>query len=303
MNNQITDTTQNSQQLNQSEDAMPNEIVIGRMNRLETVKTVDFGLYLDGGEFGEVLLPKRYVPEGSDIGSWISCFLYFDSEDRLIATTETPYVQIEQCAHLKVVAVNKIGAFVDWGLSKDLLVPYSEQAVPMIVGKRYVVYAYQDQASERIVASSKLSHYLSEVGSYFKPDQKVDLLISGRSDLGYKAVINGSHLGLIFNSDVIQTIHIGDKITGYIKSVRAGDHKIDLALRPSQTLPRDALEATILSYLAENGGVCSITDKSSPNEIYEVFRASKANYKKTIGKLYKERKISLTKTEIKLSES
>ena len=165
-------------------------VEIGTFNRLQVVKRVDFGVYVDGEEYDTILLPKRYVPENCEIGDWIDVFLYFDSEDLLIATTQKPKAQVGDCAFLKVVDINHAGAFVDWGLPKDLLVPYNEQQKPMEVGYSYVVHVFYDQNSDRIAASTKLSHYLDEEPVWLKPKQAVNLLIAGRTELGYKAVID-----------------------------------------------------------------------------------------------------------------
>ena len=182
---------------------------VGRFNKLEVVKEVDFGVYLDGGELGTILLPQRYMPEDCELGDWVDVFLYFDSEDLLIATTEKPRVEVGRCEMLKVIDINNAGAFMDWGLPKDLLVPYSEQLKPMEVGYSYVVYVFHDQDSDRIAASTRLQDYLAEESVWIKPRQAVDLLIAGRTDLGYKAVINDQYLGLIFRDDAFRPLKVG----------------------------------------------------------------------------------------------
>lgn len=277
------------------------KIKIGQTQRLEVEKLVEFGAYLLAGEMEPILLPKRYMPDDLEPGDELDCFVYYDSEDRLIATTEQPYAAVGECAYLEVVAINRVGAFVNWGLSKDLLVPYGEQAQPMRVGQSYVVYVYVDDASERIVGSTRLHRHLAERNPYFKPDQAAQLMIIGESDLGFKAVVEGATLGLIHHSDAIEALQPGQCITGYIKPSRA-DGKIDLALRPSQTVPREALEEMILTYLYANGGRSQLTDKSSPSDIYQMYRTSKANYKKAIGKLYKAQKIIIKPDYIALAE-
>ncbi len=272
---------------------------IGKKNHCRVVKEVDFGVYLDGGEHGEILLPRRYLPKNWAIGETIEVFIYLDSDDKLIATTQRPRIMVGQCAHLSVKAVNEVGAFLDWGLAKDLLVPFKEQATKMQEGRSYVVCAYLDQESERIAASSKLHKHLQEQSDDFKPQQEVKLLICGRSDMGYKAVINNTHLGLIFKDDAFKPLKYGQKLTGYIKSIR-DDGKIDLCLQPVGKAGRRQLTDQILDYLQAHGGATTLTDKSPPEAIYEEFNVSKGSYKKALGALYKQRKILIEKDEIRL---
>lgn len=275
---------------------------IGKTNSLEVLKEVDFGIYLDGGDKGEILMPARYVPKDVKVGNRVEAFIYRDSEDRLIATTEKPKVMVGQCAYLKVKAVDKIGAFLDWGLPKDLLVPFNQQSVPMQQGYSYVVYAYLDNKTSRIAASSKLNHFLEESGNGFRVGQEVDLMIVSRSDLGYKAVIDGTHLGLIFHAEATRPLKFGQKMKGYIKQIRQGDKRIDLALEPGRALTRKDLNKQILEYLKANQGVSRITDKSPPDQILEQFGVSKANYKKALGALYKEKKILIESGKVTLVE-
>lgn len=272
---------------------------IGSMNYMRVEKKVDFGVYLDGEELGEILLPKRYVPKQCKPGDLLEVFVYRDSEDRLIATTKRPYVMVDECAYLKAVDVNKVGAFLDWGLEKDLFVPYSEQNGRMQVGKSYVVNVYLDEETDRIAATAKLDGWLSEEGIYFKPEQEVELLICGTTDLGYKAIVNHTHLGLIFENEVFQPLKYGQRVKGYIKQIRP-DHKIDLTLQlhPNQT--RDELMDRIVDYLKKHDGVSLITDKSKPDIIYREFAVSKASYKKALGRLFKLKHILIEKDKITL---
>lgn len=272
---------------------------IGEMNRLRVLKQVDFGLFLDGEKYGNILLPKRYVPATAKIGDELDVFIYLDSDDCIIATTLTPKVMVGQCAHLEVKDVNAVGAFLDWGLPKDLLVPYNEQLKPMEVGRSYVVYVYLDAHTSRITASSRLSHHLEERANGLKVQQEVELLICGRSDLGFKAVINNSHLGLIFRDNAPRTLLYGEKLKGYIKEIRP-DRKIGLSLQPVNSKVRDELTEVILNFLKENDGVSTLTDKSDPEDIYAQYKVSKGIYKNALSKLYKERKILITKEEIRL---
>ena len=273
---------------------------VGKNNQLSIVKQVDFGLYLDGGEeFGEILMPARYIPQDWQIGDRLDVFVYRDSEDRLIATTETPFVQVGQCAYLKVVDVGEFGAFLNWGVLKELLVPFREQPVPMEVGRSYVVAVYLDNRG-RIAASRRLSRFLqTDHGGLFMPGQAVPLLVCGHSDIGYQAVINHTHLGIIHHNEILNPIQIGDQFTGYIKAIRP-DGKINLAIQPRGKDLRDPLAQQILDYIASQGGSTTLTDKSPPEDIYRLFNISKSNYKKALGKLYKENRILLEKDRLTL---
>ncbi|PHS33061.1 MAG: GntR family transcriptional regulator [Methylophaga sp.] len=273
-------------------------VELGKLNTLTVLKKLDFGIYLDGGD-DEILLPRRYVPEGCSVGDKLEVFIYLDSEDMLIATTETPKAEVGECAFLKVLEVNRVGAFLDWGLPKDLLVPFGEQQKPMQVGQYYVVYLYIDPASERITASTKLDKFLSDTSPYYKDQQAVNLLICGRTDLGYRAVVDGGTIGLLFKSDVLKPISIGQKMTGYIKHIRE-DKKLDLCLQLVTRQALDALSEQILEFLKKEGGQSSLTEKSPPEVIAKQFGVSKSSYKKALGKLYKKRLISIEKTQIAL---
>ena len=274
---------------------------VGRFNKLEVVKEVDFGVYLDGGELGTILLPQRYMPEDCELGDWVDVFLYFDSEDLLIATTETPRVEVGRCEMLKVIDINNAGAFMDWGLPKDLLVPYSEQLKPMEVGYSYVVYVFHDQDSDRIAASTRLQDYLAEESVWVKPRQSVDLLIAGRTDLGYKAVINDQYLGLIFRDDAFRPLKVGERLPGFIKGIRA-DGKIDLVISQGTLQGDHDLGEQIIESLRASGGVSTLTDKSAPDEIYRSFKVSKKKYKQALGSLYRSKRILLSAEKIQLVE-
>jgi len=272
---------------------------IGRFNKLQVVKEVDFGVYLDGGEHDTILLPQRYVPDECEIGDWLDVFLYFDSEDLLIATTETPKVQVGRCELLKVIDINNAGAFMDWGLPKDLLVPYSEQQKPMEVGYSYVVYVFHDQDRDRIAASTRLQDHLAEESVWMKPKQAVDLLIAGRTDLGYKAVINDQYLGLIFRGDAFRPLKIGERLPGFVKAIRP-DGKIDLLISQGTLQGDYDLGEQIIEKLRLSGGLSTLTDKSDPDEIYRQFKVSKKKYKQALGTLFKSRRIVITPQHIKL---
>ena len=272
---------------------------LGRYNKLRIVKRADIGAFLDGDQFGDILLPRKYAPESMRIGDEVEVFLYNDSEDRVIATTLAPRVQVGECAYLKVISTGKFGAFLDWGLPKDLLVPFSEQQKPMQKGYSYTAYLFVDESTDRIAASTRLEDYLSMDGSGFKPRQAVECLIYGKSDLGFKAVVDGSHLGQFFESETFRPLHYGESVKAYIKQVRK-DGKIDLMLQLPSHLERDRLSDAIVEHLRQNDGISKMTDKSPPEDIYRTFGVSKASYKKALGKLYKQRSIAIDKHQIRL---
>jgi len=274
-------------------------VEIGKFNKLQVVKQVDFGVYVDGGDLDSILLPRRYVPEGCEIGDWVDVFLYFDSDDLLIATTETPRVQVGDCAMLTVVDINHAGAFLDWGLPKDLLVPYNEQQKPMEMGYSYVVHVFHDQNSDRIAASTKLSHHLDEETVWLKPRQAVNLLIAGRTELGYKAVIDNKFLGLIFRADAFRPLKIGERLPGFVKTIRA-DGKIDLLISQGTLQGDHDLAEQIIRHLQDRGGESQLSDKSDPDEIYRLFKVSKKKYKQALGTLYKSKRILIESGKITL---
>ena len=274
-------------------------VELGQHNKLRVVKKVDFGFFVDGGQYGEILLPKKYAPKTLQVDTEIDVFLYNDSEDRIVATTLTPLACVGECAYLKVISCGKFGAFMDWGLAKDLLVPFSEQYKPMQQGYSYTVYLFVDEESERIAGSTKLEQHLSTDNSHFKPRQAVDLLIYGKSDLGFKAVIDGTHLGQLFENELFQRLHFGQSVKGFIKQVRE-DGKVDLMLQLPSHLSRDSLTEAIVEHLQQQDGVSGLTDKSSPDEIYAAFGVSKKSFKKALGQLYKNQQIVIEKHQITL---
>ncbi len=274
-------------------------VELGKYNRLRIVRHGDLGAFLDAGELGEILLPRRFLDETMDPETEVEVFLYNDSEDRIVATRERPKAQVGECAYLKVVSNGKFGAFVDWGLPKDLLVPFSEQQKPMRKGYSYTVYLFVDEATRRIAGSTKLENHLSADGTGFESLQPVDCLVYGRSDLGFKAVVDGSHLGQFYDNETFRRLHYGERIRAYIKQVRP-DGKIDLVLQLPSRYERDRLGAAIIEYLRQNQGISTITDNSPPDDIYRVFGVSKSNYKKALGRLYKQREILIEKHRIKL---
>lgn len=274
---------------------------IGRFNSLQVVKHTEFGLYLDGGPDGEILLPKRYVPkdEPTEPGEWLNVFVYLDSEDRVIATTLKPRIQVGGFASLKVVEVNRIGLFLDWGLPKDLLLPHSEEKRPLQVGDYCVVYCYLDERTRRITATARLDRYLDTTPAQYRAGQEVDLLVVERTDLGFKAIIDGKHWGLIHKNELFKFVRNGMSEKGYIKEVRA-DGKISLSLQPVGQAARDDLSEQILNALREAGGRLELSDKSEPEAISRAFGVSKGNFKKAIGGLFKQGLIVILDDHIEL---
>ncbi|EKO3442058.1 GntR family transcriptional regulator [Vibrio fluvialis] len=277
-------------------------INVGQINNLEVVKITDFGVFLDAGEFGTTLLPKRFAPEGVELGHFVDVFLYFDSENQLAATTETPIAKVGEWGLMKIEGVNTTGAFVNWGIKdKDLLVPYSEQRARFAAGQNILVYVYTDKASGRIVGTTKFNKLLDKTPAKYAQNEQVDLIIAERSDLGYKAIINGQHWGMIFPSDVFGKLFIGKKLKGYIKNIRE-DGKIDLALQKVGVAKMDDLSEKILETLQKKGGFLPLSDKSTPEAIFATFRTSKGTFKKTLGGLFKQGKILIEKDGIRLAE-
>jgi predicted RNA-binding protein (virulence factor B family) len=274
---------------------------IGKYNTLKILKELDFGVYLDGAELGEILLPKRYVPKESKTGDEVEVFLYFDSEDRIIATTEKPHATVGEFALLRVKSVDKYGAFLEWGLMKDLLVPFREQKVTMIEGRSYIVYVFIDKGSNRIAASAKLDQFLDCIPHEYVIGQPVDILIWQATDMGYKAIINHFHQGILYANEVFQKLNVGQTIKGYIKKIRE-DNKIDLSLYPQGFAKVGEHTEVILDYLIKQGGYATISDKTPPDAIYELFGISKKTFKSAIGNLYKQGKIMLEKEGIRLVE-
>ena len=277
-------------------------IELGKFNQLEVVKEVDFGVYLDGGEEGEILLPARYVPENCKIGDFLNVFLYLDMDERLIATTLTPLVQVGQFACLEVSWVNQYGAFLNWGLMKDLFVPFREQKMKMQVGRKYVVHAHVDEESYRIVASAKVERYLSKEKPEYAPGAEVNILIWQKTDLGFKAIIDNKYSGLLYENEIFSSIETGKEMKAFVKQVRE-DGKVDLILQKPGFEKVDDFAKTLLDYIKEQGGRIHLNDKSPAEDIYDTFGVSKKTFKKGVGDLYKKRLITLHEDGIALVES
>jgi len=275
-------------------------IYIGRMNRMKVVKHVDFGVYLDGQDEGEILLPRKDVPHDTQVGDRLHVFIYRDSDDRLIATTKRPLVQVGEAAYLKVKQQNNVGTFMDWGLPKDLLVPFNEQAWPMNEGRNVVIYCYLDENTNRIAGTTKFHRHLSEDGrDVFEEGDAVKGMVAAQTELGYKIILNNTHIGLLYKNEVFKPMRFGHELKVFIKQIRE-DGRIDLSIAASNQDVRDELEEKIMAYLKAHDGISRITDKSPPNVIYDTFNASKANFKRALGRLYKKRLVSLDKTQVRL---
>ncbi|MGZ3744113.1 MAG: CvfB family protein [Pseudobdellovibrionaceae bacterium] len=276
---------------------------IGQLNKLKVNKHVDFGLFLDNGEGGEILLPRKYILDNCQPGDTLEVFIYYDSEDRLIATTESPLAQVGEFANLKVVSTTSVGAFLDWGLSKDLFLPFAEQSRRIAVGDTLLVYVYLDNTG-RIAASMRIERHLEKISKEFSQeytaDQSVELMICGETDLGYKAIINGKHLGMLYHNEVFQSLKQGQRLSGFIRKVREEDGKIDLGLLKTGHQGAENISPKILELLEKSNGYLPINDKTSAEKIYELFGVSKKKYKIALGGLYKKRLISIEEEGIRL---
>ncbi len=275
------------------------QATIGKLNQLEVVAIADNGAYLNGGDLGEILLPNRYLSASIQVGQYINVFLYLDSADRLVATTQTPLAQVGEFVSLKVIQVNKMGAFLDWGLPKDLLVPYNQQHTKMEVGKFYLVRVFLDQRTERIAASSKLDKFIDIWPAEYQQGDKVNLVIGGKTDLGFKAIVNDLHWGLLYDNEIFQPLRIGKKVTGYIKQVRS-DGRLDLILTRGAKNKVNDFSEKLLAHIADSGGVSPLHDKSSPELIQNTLGVSNKTFKATVGNLLKKDKIAIVKSGIKL---
>jgi len=276
-------------------------IEVGKYNILNVVNESEAGILLDAGDLGELLLPKNEVLDNSEGSDKCEVFLYYDAKESVIATTKTPYGCVGEFAYLKVIDVTEIGAFLDWGLPKDLFVPISEQQSVMEKNDYYIIFIYKDSQRNRLVGSSRYEKYLSKDLAKFELNEKVTLLIAHESELGINAIINNSHLGLLYFDEVFQQLEYGQRIDAYIKKMRE-DNKIDLSLEKQGYVKKDDLEEKIIILLNENNGEIKITDKSSPEKIYELFGVSKKKYKMALRSLYKTKRIEINTDVIRLTE-
>lgn len=282
------------------------KITLGAYNKLTVQKVAlregngePFGLYLDGGREGEILMPQKYVPEGVEIGDEIEVFVYLDQEERPVATTEKPLAQAGDFAYLECSWVNEYGAFLSWGVTKDLFCPFREQKKRMEVGNSYIVHIHLDEETYRLVASAKVEHYFSETPPTYHPGQEADLLVWQKTDLGFKVIVDNCCPGLVYEDQIFRYIHTGDRLKGYISTVRA-DGKIDCTLQPSGQKHAEDFAEVLLQYLKDNGGACDLGDKSEAEDIKRRFQVSKKVYKRAVGDLYKRRLITVGPLGIKL---
>lgn len=275
-------------------------IELGKFNTLKIVKEVDFGLYLDGGDEGEILLPKRYMPEHWQIGDELRVFIYLDNEERLVATTLTPYVQVGGFASLEVTWINKYGAFLDWGLMKDLFCPFREQKQRMEVGRRYMVYVYVDDESFRIVASARIEHFLDKDKPAYEPWQEVSIMAWQPTPLGYKVIVDGKYSGLLYRDEVFRPMRQGLQLKAYVKQIRE-DGKLDIALQKPGYGNVEDFAHVLLQYLRDHGGRTPLGDKSDSQQIYDTFGVSKKVFKKAVGDLYKRRLITISPQGLRLT--
>ena len=288
---------------------MSKEIRLGEYNLLRVKEEARregfgevFGMYLDAGREGEILMPQKYVPEGTKPGDEIECFIYLDQDERPIATTEKPFAKVGDFAYLECSWVNEYGAFLNWGLTKDIFCPFREQKKRMEIGDSYIVHIHIDEDSYRIVASAKIEHYMQETDDTceLKRGSETDILIWQKTDLGFKVIVNNSYPGLIYEDQIFKYIHTGDRMKAYVSNMRP-DGKIDLTLQPLGIAAAEDFSATLLDYIKDNGGYCALNDKSDPEEIKRLFHVSKKIFKKATGDLYKKKLITLAEDGLHLA--
>ena len=288
---------------------MSKEIRLGEYNLLRVKEEAHregfgevFGMYLDAGREGEILMPQKYVPEGTMPGDEIECFVYLDQDERPIATTEKPLAKVGDFAYLECSWVNEYGAFLNWGLTKDIFCPFREQKKRMEIGDKFIVHIHIDEESYRIVASAKIEHYLKEPDSTceLQRGSEADILIWQKTDLGFKVIVNNSYPGLIYEDQIFKYIHTGDRMKAYVSNMRP-DGKIDLTLQPLGIAAAEDFSATLLDYIKDNGGYCALNDKSDPEEIKRQFHVSKKIFKKATGDLYKKKLITLAEDGLHLA--
>ncbi|MBO5749923.1 MAG: GntR family transcriptional regulator [Bacteroidaceae bacterium] len=276
-------------------------IQLGKRNDMKVLRMVDFGAYLDAGDIGEILLPNRYVPDGCKVGDEVNVFVYLDSEERLVATTQKSLVEVNHFACLEVKWVNEHGAFLDWGLMKDLFCPFKEQKQKMQVGYKYVVYAYIDAVTYRIVASAKLEKFISNERPPYSKGDEVDIIVCQKTDLGFKVIVDEKFYGMLFDKDVFKPLRKGDRMKAYIKQIRPDD-KIDVVLQneSGRELVEGFAERLLQELFASEGGCLPYHDKTDADEIYRAFGVSKKTFKRAVGDLYKRNLITLSDSGIEL---
>ncbi|MCD8282250.1 MAG: S1-like domain-containing RNA-binding protein [Prevotella sp.] len=268
------------------------DIRLGDYCSLVVTKRVDFGLYLDGGKAGEILLPARYVPEGASVGDTIRVFIYLDQDERIIATTQEPKAKAGDFAFLRVNWVNEYGAFLDWGLMKDLFCPFREQRKKMVKGENYIVHVHIDEDSYRIMASAKVDKYINKDTGALAEGEEVDLLVWHKTELGFNVIINNEYAGLIYDNRIFSPLRTGDRLKGYIQKKRS-DGKVDVSLQPSGRRQTKDFAHVLETYLDLHGGYCAYGDKSDAGEIYAEFGVSKKVFKKAVGNLYRRHVVTI----------
>jgi predicted RNA-binding protein (virulence factor B family) len=277
--------------------------ILGKRNILSIVRASAPGLYLDGGELGEILLPGRYIPADLKPKDKLDVFVYRDSEDRLVATTEVPHANVGEFACMKVISINdRVGAFLDWGLAKDLLLPFREQEKQVRVGQRVVAFVYLDPKTQRIVATTRLHRHLSQERPFYRNSQPVNLLITGASPLGYQAIVENSHSGLLYRDNITTPLQIGQRVKGFVRNIRPNG-QIDLSLDASGYKRVASVTDQIVQALESNGGKLAFDDDSSPEAIRKQFGVSKKAFKQALGKLYKARRIGFQNPGIQLLDN
>lgn len=274
-------------------------IKLGDFNHMTVVKQVDFGFYLDGGEEGEILLPMRYAPKDLKPGDELDVFIYLDQDERPVATTETPLAKVGDFAYLEVKWVNEYGAFLGWGLMKDIFCPFREQKKRMALGNSYIVHIHIDEESYRIMASAKVERYLSDERPTYHIGDEVSLLVWQKTDLGFKVIVDNQFSGLLYKDQIFQYVHTGDRMKGYISQVRP-DGKLDVTLQKTGREQTTDFAETLYQYLLDHDGECDLGDKSEADDIYERFHVSKKVYKRAVGDLYKRRLITVSPMSIQL---
>lgn len=275
------------------------KIRLGDYNLMKVVKEVDFGMYLDGGVEGEILLPKRYVPEGLKMGDDIKVFVYLDQDERPVATTLQPLAKVGEFAWLEVAWVNEYGAFLNWGLMKDLFCPFREQNRRMERGQHYIVYVGIDEDSYRIVASAKVEHFLSHDVPGYRHGDEVSLLVWQKTELGFKVIVDNRFAGLVYEGQVFRQLTTGDRLKGYVDRVRP-DGKLDITIQPTGRRNTEEFSDVLLQYLRDNNGQCDLGDKSPAELIADRFKVSKKTFKKAVGDLYKRRLIEICDNGLRL---
>jgi len=275
-------------------------IQVGKINKLLIKEVQGNSIHLDGVESGDILLKERYAAKKYQPGDEIEVFVYVDREQRLLATIQKPYALVGEFAKLRVVATSPAGAFIGWGLKDDLFVPKSEQQNNMREGKSYVVFVFLSDKTNRITASSKLDKFLNLQPPQYKEGEEVDLIVYAETDLGYNAVVNNSHIGMIYENEVFQKLVVGQRLKGYVNKIRE-DLKIDLRLQQTGYQRVDDISQTIFNTIRDNGGTVAVTDKSPPEDIYALFGVSKKVFKKAVGNLYKKRLIVIDTGGIRLA--